>query len=353
MYQPQYTITNKLLKSINRIVEAHALIVSAPLKPKWEAGLRYQALVRSVHSSTHLEGNPLTEQDVAQVLQGKEPKHEYRMRDILEVKNYREVLQYIIDQHTDPKLRIDEATILRLHKLCVKGIEGMEGEAGRYRSVQNYIAAGPMRMRIYTPPPPQEIPKLMHELVEWIQEAEKEEISPFIISAVAHYEFESIHPFVDGNGRTGRALSTLILYKMGYDMKSLFSLEEYFDTHPDEYYGNLKIRKSYRENPNPILTGWIEFFAHAIEMEIRRVESEIKEFLQEEELRKGLKKQEINHRQFKAVKYLQRHDSIQTHEYMQRFKCARDTAFRDLNELVEQGIIATEGSGPQLRYVLK
>lgn len=354
MYQPKYAITNKLLKSINRIVGANSLIVNAPLKPKWEAGLRRQALVRSVHSSTHLEGNPLTEQEVAQVLEGKKPKREFRKRDILEVTNYREVLRYISDTYNDPKLVVDEKTILHLHELCVKDIEGMEEEAGRYRRVQNYIVAGRERIRIYTPPKPQEVPNLMKNLVEWIQEAEKEEISPFIISAVAHYEFESIHPFVDGNGRTGRALSTLILYKMAYDTKSLFSLEEYFDTHPDEYYGNLKkIRNSYDEHQNPDLTEWIEFFVHAVEVEMTRVETEVKEYLQGETLRKDLRKQEINHRQFKAVKYLQKYGRIQSHEYAKRFKCSRETAVQDLRELKERKIVVIHGSGPQIRYVLK
>lgn len=353
MYQPIYAITHKLLRSINRIVEAHALIVNASLKPRWEANLKYRALVKSVHSSTHLEGNPLTEQEVDQVLRGEKPKREFRKRDIQEVKNYREVLQYISDTYKDPKLVIDENTILHLHKLCVKDIEGMENEAGRYRSVQNYIVAGPNRTPIYTPPKAKEVPGLMKDLVDWIQHAEKDEASPFIISAIAHYEFESIHPFVDGNGRTGRALSTLILYKMGYDMKSLFSLEEYFDTHPDEYYGNLKIRSSYSENPNPDLTQWIEFFIHAIEIEMTRVEIEVKEYLRQEDLRKDLKKQEINRRQFQAVKYLQKYGQIQSHEYAKRFKCSRETAVQDLKELVERGILDTQGSGPQLRYVLK
>jgi Fic family protein len=194
----------------------------------------------------------------------------------------------------------------------------------------------------------------MKNLVDWIQQAEKEELSPFIIAAIAHYEFESIHPFVDGNGRTGRALATLILYKMGYDTKSFFSLEEYFDTHPDEYYGNLKkIRDSYRETPDPELTEWTEFFVYAIEAEMTRVEIEVREYLEGEHLRKQLRNEEINPRQFKAVKYLQKHDQIQTHEYMKRFKCSRDTAVRDLNELVERGIVAVQGAGPQLRYVLK
>jgi Fic family protein len=354
MYNPKYNITNKLIKSINRIVGAHALIMNAPLKPKWESGLRYQALVKSVHSSTHLEGNPLTEQEVDQVLRGKKPQREFRKRDILEVTNYREVLQYISNAYKDPKLLIDEKTILRLHDLCVKGIEGMEKEAGRYRTVQNYIVAGVTRIPIYTPPPPQDVPRLMKDLVEWIQDAEKNDVSPFIISAIAHYEFESIHPFVDGNGRTGRALATLILYKMGYDTKNFFSLEEYFDTHPDEYYGNLnKIRNTYIEKPNPDLTEWTEFFVHAIEVEMMRVETEVKEYLDGEHLRKQLRNEEINPRQFKAVKYLQKHHQIQTHEYMERFKCARDTAVRDLNELMERGIIEIRGAGPQIRYVLK
>ena len=354
MYQPKYTITNKLLKSISRIVEANSLIVNAPLKPKWEAGLRRQALVRSVHSSTHLEGNPLTEQEVAQVLEGKKPKRQFRKRDILEVTNYREVLQYISDTYNDPKLVIDERTILHLHGLCVKNIEGMEAEAGRYRRVQNYIVAGSQRAVIYTPPKSHEVPELMKNLVEWIQQAEKEELSPFIISGVAHYEFESIHPFVDGNGRTGRALATLVLYKMGYDTKSLFSLEDYFDTHPDEYYGNLKkIRNAYHEKHAPDLTEWIEFFVHAIEVEMTSVESEVKEYLQGENLRKDLRKQEINQRQFKAVKYLQKNGQIQSHEYAKKFKCSRETAVQDLKELIERGIVVFEGAGPQLRYVLK
>ena len=354
MYQPKYTITNKLLKSINRIVEAHSLVVNASLKPKWEAGLRHRALVRSVHSSTHLEGNPLTEKEVDQVLQGKKPKREFKKRDILEVTNYREVLQFISDTYKDPKLAIDEKTILRLHELCVKNIEGMEKDSGRYRRIQNYIVSGRTRMPIYTPPSAEKVPDLMKGLVEWIQDAEKNEVSPFIFAGIAHYEFESIHPFIDGNGRTGRALSTLVLYKMGYDTKSFFSLEEYFDTHPDEYYGHLKkIRSSYRETPNPELTEWVEFFTHAIEMEMTSVEKEVKEYLENENLRQDLRKQEINHRQFQAVKYLQKHGSLQSHEYMERFKCSRDTAVRDLNELVERGIIQTQGAGPQLRYVLK
>jgi len=354
VYQPKYAITHKLLRSINRIVEAHALIVNAPLKPRWEANLKYRALVKSVHSSTHLEGNPLTEQEVDQVLRGEKPKRLFRKRDIQEVKNYREALQSISDTYKDPKLVIDENSILRLHELCVKNIEGMENEAGRYRSVQNYIVAGHNRTPIYIPPKAKDAPQLMTDLVGWIQQAEKTEISPFIISAIAHYEFESIHPFVDGNGRTGRALSTVILYKMGYDTKSLFSLEEYFDTYPGEYYGSLnKIRSSYSENPNPDLTEWVEFFVHALEIEMMKVEAEVKEYLEQEDLRKDLKKQEINRRQFQAVKYLQKYGQIQSHEYANRFKCSRETAVQDLKGLVERGVLETQGSGPQLRYVLK
>src|SRR3990167_5538819 len=158
MYRPKYTITNKLLKSISRIVEAHSLVVNASLKPKWEAGLRYHALVRSVHSSTHLEGNPLTEQEVDQVLQGKKPKRSFRKRDILEVTNYREVLRFVSENYNDPKLVINELTIRHLHKLCVQGIEGMEKEAGQYRTVQNYIVAGRARTPVYTPPSAQDVP---------------------------------------------------------------------------------------------------------------------------------------------------------------------------------------------------
>ena len=88
--------------------------------------------------------------------------------------------------------------------------------ASRARSIQQ---SGRTRTPVYTPPRPEDVSDLMADLMDWIQRSDKEGISPLIISAVAHYQFESIHPFVDGNGRTGRALSTLILYKMGYDTK--------------------------------------------------------------------------------------------------------------------------------------
>lgn len=345
MYKPTFSITNKTLGSISRIIEAHALIISAPLRPRWEVALKFEALVKSVHSSTHLEGNPLTEKEVSQVLQGKELAKTFRKRDILEVTNYRKVLQHISDACKDPGLQINEDTILHLHRLCVTGIEGMENQAGRYRPVQNFIVGGPGREIIYTPPSPEKVSGLMEDLVAWIRHAEAEGVSPFIISAVAHCEFESIHPFVDGNGRTGRALSTLILYKMGYDTRGFFSLEEYFDVHPAEYYGNLKkIRRSYSDPPNPDLTEWTEFFVHTLETEMTRVESEVKEYRKQEE---------INPRQSKAVKYLQKHAHIQSHEYAERFDCARDTAVRDLKELVDKGLVETRNSGPQLRYILK
>ena len=83
------------------------------------------------------------------------------------------------------------------------------------------------------------------------------------------------------------------------------------------------------------------------------VESEVKEYLNLEELKEGLKRRDINARQLRAVKYLQKRGQIQSHEYAERLKCSRDTAVRDLKELVDKGIVETQGFGPQLRYVLK
>ena len=90
-----------------------------------------------------------------------------------------------------------------------------------------------------------------------------------------------------------------------------------------------------------------------LEVEMTKVEAEVRKYLRQEDLRKDLKKQEINRRQFQAVKYLQKYGQIQSHEYAKRFRCSRETAVQDLKELVGRGILDIQGSGPQLRYVLK
>jgi Fic family protein len=355
MYTPRYTITHAMLRSLSQISEAHALIMNAPLLPRWEAGLRRKALVQSVHSSTHLEGNPLTERQVADLLSGKDIPA--RHRDIQEVLNYKKLIDFVNESCRQTGRVIDTQIILYMHRICLGGIPEQEEFAGKYRTTQNYVVkfnSNGTQEIVYVPPRPLKVPILLSELVDWINKAEKEDVSPFIISGVAHYEFESIHPFVDGNGRTGRALVTLILYKMGYDTKRLFSLEEYYDQEPAGYYGTLRtIRYDYSKEPDPDLTPWLEYFVDGIAKEFKRIEHQVKEYLNAERMRKRLIQVELNSRQLKAMTHLQKHGSITNLKYQEKFGVSPATAKRELGEMAGKGLIRQIGeTGRGVYYVI-
>jgi len=217
MYTPTFTINNKILKNIGAIEAAKQVIENAPLLPYWEKKFQDEALVRTTHYGTHIEGNELSLSQVQKVLDGE--RIVARDRDVQEVINYRNVLDYI-DRRQDAK--IDEDTILELHNIVVKNVLTPE-EAGKYREKEVVIRNSITGDVAFKPPKAIEVPWQMRELVEFI--GDEEEIHPVLKGGIVHYEFVRIHPFLDGNGRVGRALSMLMLYKLGYDIRQFFSLD--------------------------------------------------------------------------------------------------------------------------------
>ena len=107
---------------------------------------------------------------------------------------------------------------------------------------------------IYEPPPAYDVPILMAELVDWIQR--EQEVHPVLMSGIAQFQLVHIHPFLDGNGRTSRLLSTLCLYRAGYDFKRLFTISEYYDRDRLAFYQAIQ---SVRESGMD-LTAWLEYF---------------------------------------------------------------------------------------------
>src|SRR3989338_6730452 len=138
MYQPKFTITNNILKSIGKIEACRELIENAPLVPAYEAKFRQEAIIRTVHHGTHIEGNPLDMGEVVAVLEGKEI--EARDRDVQEILNYRNVLKYIDKRRTlqqaqgklDKRQEISQKDLLTIHKLTVEKILRSD-QMGRYR----------------------------------------------------------------------------------------------------------------------------------------------------------------------------------------------------------------------------
>jgi len=273
MFNPKYNLNNKILFELTAIAEAKGVIDRAKILPQQELRLRRQALIRMTHHSTEIEGNRLNMGQVEALYAKK--KIDAPDRDIYEVKNYLNALKYIEKIVTDKKT-IAEKVILKIHKLVTNKTLALQF-SGRYRPGPIYVVRrqfGVPQETLYTGPEAKQVPKLMADFVTWLKDSEEKEINPVIVAGIAHLELAAIHPFNDGNGRTARALATLMLYQRGYDFRRLFALEDYYNTDRQAYYKAINVGKTYTERRTDI-TSWLEYFVKGFKNEIDEVKNKI------------------------------------------------------------------------------
>src|SRR3970282_2208999 len=253
-YQPKFTITPRLLALVQDIAALRERIASAAIEVPWIPSLQKDTRARNVHSSTAIEGNPLPIEQVRAVEEGRDlPAIPDRARR--EVVNYFAALRYI-EKHSARKT-VTHEDVLRLHKI-IAGRVMDQGEAGRYRTTH-------VRVAPYVPPPPELVSGLMRELLEWWTR-ESHSLSPVLSSAIVHYQFEAIHPFADGDGRTGRALALCELYRRGFDTHHVFSVDEYYWEGRPRYYAALQAVRQQGED----LTSWLEYTAEGLLLTLER-----------------------------------------------------------------------------------
>jgi len=118
---------------------------------------------------------------------------------------------------------------------------------------------------VYTPPPAHDVPIMMAELVDWLNR--DQEVHPVLMSGISQFQLVHVHPFLDGNGRTSRLLSTLCLYRAGYDFKRLFAISEYYDRDRPAFYRPIR---SVRESGMD-MTGWLEYFVDGLTTQLAEV----------------------------------------------------------------------------------
>lgn len=342
MYSPTFAINNKILKNIGDIEAAKQIIENAPLIPYWEKKFQDEALVRTTHYGTHIEGNELSLNQVQKILDGE--RVVARDRDVQEVINYRKVLEYI-DRISDAK--IDEDTIRELHRIVVKNILD-ENRAGIYRDKEVVIRNSITGDVAFRPPRSVEVLWQIKELIIFIND--EIEIHPVLKGGIVHYEFVRIHPFLDGNGRVGRALSMLVLYKLGYDIRQFFSLEEHFDRDPDRYYEALQ---SVEKN-NGDLTLWLSYFTECLAAELSKIKDRIENISIDSNLKKKLGGPVmLSDRQLKIIEYIQANGFIENKAYDTLFPMvSEDTVLREVQDLVKKGILKKQGVTKGVKYVM-
>ena len=360
MFQPNFTITNNLVMYLSRIEAARALIDNSPLVPAWEMKFRNEAMQRTVHFGTKIEGNDLTREQAGQVVMiddsnlrtiSEKAGIVARDRDIQEVINYRNVVWWIDQQQVSGAVNLlNEKTLKKLHSLTVNRLIE-DDSVGIYRDKEVVIKGVDGDQIAFRPPHSSEIPFLLTDFFSWVNSEEVKQIHPILRAAICHYQLVNIHPFVEGNGRTARAFATLVLYLSHYDFKKFFSMEQYFDMDVSRYYQALL---SVQQSGNQDLTYWLEYFCYGLAIEVDKVKQQVMKLSKDLKLKEQLGKQiSLSERQIILLEILHHQGEITSEEAQQALpNVSTDTILRDMKDLIKKGVIEKRGVTKGVRYVL-
>ncbi|PIU44996.1 MAG: hypothetical protein COS95_05810 [Ignavibacteriales bacterium CG07_land_8_20_14_0_80_59_12] len=346
MFKPNFRYTNRIVTLIGKIAASREVVLNSPLVPKWEVSLRREAMVRSAHSSTSIEGNKLTLDQVSKLAEGRNIMAS--RKDKQEVLNYLNVLERL-DAFVEDGKTISEKIVLRIHKQLTKDSLDDPSDSGVYR--KKYVVVGNRltgEVNFY-PPENEQVPSLIQEYVQWLNSSAALELDAVIEAGIAHYEFVRIHPFVDGNGRAARVIAALLLYLRGFDTKRFFSLDDYYDTDRKAYYAALAtVDKDVRD-----VTKWLEYFVEGVAVSIEAVKERVIR-LSSERLKRTQRGQiALTEKQMKIVEFINQNERISNKNVRELFKVSAQAAHKEISKLVELGVLKPVGKGRSLSYLLK
>lgn len=342
-FNPKFTITNRMTAAITKIERARGFMEAARLSEDWVRDMGAEALIKEAHHTTHIEGTHLTLDQAERLWRGVAVP-EADPNDARELLNYRSAFEFVSDclDSGDP---ITEGLIKEIHRKLVEGVRGGKADPGNYRRIQNYVANSSTGDVIYTPPSAVEVPIMMSEMVKWLNS--DLDIHPVLISGITQFQLVHIHPFLDGNGRTSRLLSTLCLYKARYDFKRLFTISEYYDRDRPTFYKKIQ---SVRENGMD-MTGWLDYFITGLETQMVEVKKRGEQVIRRDVL---VQKYGLNERQGKALGFLLQNGMLTIQDF--EGICPdvnRRSLQRDLKGLLDKKLVNTEGATNQLVYILR
>jgi len=331
-YQPRFRITPGLLRRVEAIAALRERIQAATIQVVWIPALQKDTRVRNAHSSTAIEGNPLTLEQVRLVEEGATLAVAPRSRR--EVLNYFAALRHI--EKNAKKKRWVHDDVLRLHSIMMSGDVMDQGQAGRYRTIR-------VRVGSYVPPAPDDVSGLMFELLEWSNKGAGA-LSAAISASIVHYRFEAIHPFADGNGRVGRALALWDLYRRGFDTHHIFAVDEFYWEDRPRYYAALQAVRAQGED----LTSWLEYSTEGIEQALERAWQRIQQLA----AGAGKAKVVLRPRQEQLLQLLRARGAMSPREIWGSLGISKQGAVDLLRPLMKAGLVKRIGSQKNGRYVL-
>jgi Fic family protein len=342
-----YRLTKRAtLPSLATLNDLRWLFANLGIDPRYREWFQHRAWVRTIHGTTRIEGNSLNDVEVEELL---ERLPATRQKDALEVLATRKALSFVDELAPDPKLQIDERVVREIHKRVLEDIDPVL-RPGEYRTGENRVGDADGKI-IFATALSGDVPDLMHRFGGWLREGAGGE-HPVVAAALAHLELVAIHPFYDGNGRTARALSRMLLVHHGFALGGLVSVDAYLDLQRRDYFAAIRssLGKSYAPgyDATPFVTYFLGAIVGAAEYLLSRVKgvTELLRVLRDEVARGELLPQLTD-----ALVFAWINGSIRPADYRSITGRTGPSATRDLLRAVGAGYLTASGETSSRRYV--
>lgn len=336
MFRPQYRVTPYLLKSLESMAGTLMLVKQTRLDLPSLTGLEKETLSRNVHSSTWIEGNRLSLNQV-KALAARQPVNAGNNQK-REVDNGLTALRWVIAHR---KEWVTQQKILKLHALMTAGLLPAS-RSGKYRTIQNFLL-NERRQVIYTPPAPVKVKRRMTDLLTWMTDSRTSEHA-VIRSAIFHHEFVAIHPFTDGNGRTARAAAQWLLFERGYSPIHTLGLDEFFAADRARYYNMIQ----QTHDMDGDYTHWVEYVAEGLLRALEQAAVRVKESARPH----GARKIALTPKQEELVALLTSAGTMGSAEIGRQMAINRARVNQLIKPLVKAKIVIKQGATRGARYLL-
>lgn len=347
MFEPCFTITGKMARNLMRIEADRDAVASLPLTASLLNSLRRTARLLSTHYSTQIEGNLLSPSQVAAVIEG-EGNFPGRERDEAEVRNYFAALTYV-ESISQSNTTVTEREIRTIHGLVISGRQ----KASVWRKQQNVLRDARSGRIVYLPPEASDVPGLMKDLVAWINTSLNSSEWPVpVIVAVAHYQFATIHPYLDGNGRTARLLCSLLLRRNGYGLKGIYSLEEYYSESLVDYYNSLTVGDSHNYYCGRVeadITPFVSYFVEGMANAFGNVRKKAEAFSKRRASDQTVSLRDLTPQQRQALGLFAHRARVSRNEIAVFFKLPERRAYLLCNRWVKSGFLIASGTAKKNR----